>query len=288
MIELELIENKENREKVIERIEVLDQVKEILTLGNTEFVTVELAAQYYEVGFEAVNTVIKRHKEELETDGLNVLTGKDIKEILVKSNMNFTNYRGYFESEGNRFANRSNILIPKRALLRIGMLLRDSQVAKEVRTRLLDIVHDAEVHTDIVDKVVEEIRTEQQICEEMTQAIINGDSNKLALLQTELIGLKNKRIVELEETVENSITIKESKSIIRKAVVTMAKEKYNCIFWMAWNEFYKFVNYKMNINVNGRKGEGLNRFTDDEIRDLEVIAKCWLEESGVDLKLKLA
>ena len=44
----------------------------------------------------------------------------------------------------------------------------------------------------------------------------------------------------------------------------------------------------MNINVNGRKGEGLSRFTDDEIKDLEVIAKCWLEESGIDLKLKLA
>lgn len=168
------------------------------------------------------------------------------------------------------------------------MLLRDSQIAKEVRTKLLDIVHDAEVHTDIVDKVVEEIRTEQQICEDMTQAIINGDSNKLALLQTELIGLKNKRIVELEEAVENSITIIESKSVIRKAVNTMAKLKYGCRFGLAWNEFYKFANYKMGMNINGRKGEGLNRFADDEIRDLEVIAKCWLEESGIDLKLKLS
>lgn len=283
MIELELIENKENREKVIERVEVLDQVKEILTLGNTEFVTVELAAQYYEVGKEVVKKVIQRHREELETDGLNVYKQKDIKKIIETVE---NTKRG--QNVPFKISPRGMILIPKRALLRIGMLLRDSQVAKEVRSRLLDIIHDAEVHTDIVDKVVEEIRTEQQICEEMTQAIVNGDSNKLALLQTELIGLKNKRIVELEETVENSITIKESKSIIRKAVITMAKEKYNCIFWMAWNEFYKFVNYKMNINVNGRKGEGLSRFTDDEIKDLEVIAKCWLEESGIDLKLKLA
>ena len=31
------------------------------------------------------------------------------------------------------------ILFPKRAILRMGMLLRDSEVAKEVRTQLLNI-----------------------------------------------------------------------------------------------------------------------------------------------------
>ena len=194
MIELELIENKENREKVIERVEVLDQVKEILTLGNTEFVTVELAAQYYEVGKEVVKKVIQRHREELETDGLNVYKQKDIKKIIETVENTKKGQNVPF-----KISPRGMILIPKRALLRIGMLLRDSQVAKEVRSRLLDIIHDAEVHTDIVDKIVEEIRTEQQICEEMTQAIVNGDSNKLALLQTELIGLKNKRIAVIGE-----------------------------------------------------------------------------------------
>lgn len=283
MKELELIESKENREKVIERIEVLDQVKEILTLGNTEFVTVELAAQYYEVEKNVIEKAIQRHRDEIEEDGFKVYKSKELREML-ESIENTKN--GHIVSF--KIPPRGLRLIPKRALLRIGMLLRDSQIAKEVRTRLLDIVHDAEVHTDIVAKVVEEIRTEQQICEEMTQAIINGDSNKLALLQTELIGLKNKRIVELEETVENSITIIESKSVIRKAVNTMAKFKYGCRFGLAWNEFYKFANYKMGMNINGRKGEGLNRFADDEIRDLELIAKCWLEESGIDLKLKLA
>ena len=33
---------------------------------------------------------------------------------------------------------------PKRAILRVGILLRNSHVAKEVRTILLDIVHDTE------------------------------------------------------------------------------------------------------------------------------------------------
>lgn len=78
-------------------------------------------------------------------------------------------------------------MIPKRALLRIGMLLRDSEVAKEVRTRLLDIVHDAEINTDIVDNIVEEIRTEQDIRVDMIDAMTTGDYMKLQVLQTELL-----------------------------------------------------------------------------------------------------
>ena len=61
-----------------------------------------------------------------------------------------TNYRGYFKADGQKFANRSNLLFPKRAILNVGMLLRDSAVAKEVRNRLLDIVHDAEAVKAII------------------------------------------------------------------------------------------------------------------------------------------
>ena len=52
---------------------------------------------------------------------------------------------------GIKIPPRGLTLIPKRGLLRIGMLLRDSEVAKEVRSRLLDIVHDSEINTDIVN-----------------------------------------------------------------------------------------------------------------------------------------
>lgn len=41
------------------------------------------------------------------------------------------------------YPNRGLILLTKRTLLNIGMLLRDSKVAKELR-RILDIVHDSE------------------------------------------------------------------------------------------------------------------------------------------------
>lgn len=49
-------------------------------------------------------------------------------------------------------------LFPKRAILRVGMLLRDSEVAKEVRTQLLNI----EEHTATEVKTYE-IDYEQEV-----------------------------------------------------------------------------------------------------------------------------
>lgn len=44
MNEFDLVVNQELRQNMVERVEVLEQVKEILTLGTTDFVTVELAS----------------------------------------------------------------------------------------------------------------------------------------------------------------------------------------------------------------------------------------------------
>lgn len=269
-----LIENKELRDRNIDRVDVLEHVKEILTLANTDFSTVELVSEYYEVDRDTIKKLIQRNRIELELDGLKLYKYNDIAEVLenTKKGLDVT----------FKIPPRGLILIPKRAILRIGMLLRDSEVAKEVRTRLLDIVHDAEEQTEIV---IEEIRTEQNIKEDMIEAIISGDHNKLSVLQTELIGLKNKRISHLEDVITNSVTITESKAIINKCVRTIAVKKFSCMFGKAWDEFYRFINYKLGINVRNRKGKGLARFSDEEILKMEKIAKSWLEENDIDFKL---
>lgn len=55
-------------------------------------------------------------------DGVKSLSGKETKSYLVSKNILPTNYRGYFEAGGQR------------AILRIGMLLRDNEVAKDIKT----------------------------------------------------------------------------------------------------------------------------------------------------------
>lgn len=122
-----LVENRELREEVISRIEVLEQVKNVLTLESTDFSTVKLAAEYYEVEIKALEKTIERNRRELEEDGLRLYKNKEIKEMLetVENTKNL------------QIPSRGLTLIPKRALLRIGMLLRDSEVARKVRELLL-------------------------------------------------------------------------------------------------------------------------------------------------------
>ncbi|CCL51138.1 TPA: hypothetical protein KQE61_003660 [Clostridioides difficile] len=288
-----LIENKELRDKNIDRIDVLEHVKEILTLGNTDFSTVELVSNYYEVKESTIQECIRLNKEELNNDGLKKYKKNEIISMFKRNPDDLENVKNEKTKSVITFKNNKNIsinntgliLIPKRAILRIGMLLRDSDIAKEIRTRILDIVHDAEEETEIINDIIEEIRTEQEISEDMLKAIIAGDRDKLSLLQTEYIGLKNKRIYHLENIVANSVTITESKAVINKCIRLIATEKFDKMFYKAWDEFYRFLNYKLGINVKNRKGKGLARFSNNEILEMEKIAKSWLERNDIDLKL---
>lgn len=54
MDQLNIVENKELREKVSGRVEVLDKVKELLLLPQLEMMTAKQVADYYEVDIEAI------------------------------------------------------------------------------------------------------------------------------------------------------------------------------------------------------------------------------------------
>jgi hypothetical protein len=121
------------RDKLIARVEVLDKVKGLLLLPNTDCMTTKMLADYYKVDMAVIRQRLEYHKEELMSDGIKRYSFKEIK-ALVNSE-NFSQYR---------ISGQGVNLFPKRAVLRIGMLLRDSEVAKEVRTQLLNIVEKVE------------------------------------------------------------------------------------------------------------------------------------------------
>lgn len=121
------------------KTEIIEQIKEIKVIHSTEFTTVDLAATYYEVGLETIKTLIKRNKEELESDGLRLLSGREIRDYFDANNIPYQNCKGYFVSNGCCFANRNNTLISMKALLRIGMYLTESDIAVKVRKKTLDV-----------------------------------------------------------------------------------------------------------------------------------------------------
>ncbi|MEK4783357.1 MULTISPECIES: BRO-N domain-containing protein [Bacillus] len=148
------------RDSLVNRVEVLERVKNLLLLPELEVATTQQVADFYNVSLDSLRNVIKRHREELTIDGYKTKTGKEVTDSL-RFKMNLKEIKtkiGRYvvtTDDGTEysFSNKSNALFPKRAILRIGMLLRDSEVAKEVRTQLLNIEENtvAEVKTYEID-----------------------------------------------------------------------------------------------------------------------------------------
>ena len=301
--ELDLLEKQDVREKVISRTEVLDKVGDLLLLPSTEYATTNQVANYYEVTQRHIEDLIKSNKDELISDGFGIRKADDFITELNFGNK-VTKQRGRFlvkmdEGDPVVFAPRGVNLFPKRAILRIGMLLRDSQIAKEIRTRLLDIIHDVEQSApEIINNVTKEITQEQQIYLRLGLAVDEGNIDEILKANAELNQLKNKRITELENTnkqiTTNALTIMESRAVINRIVRSIAMKEYSSMFGRAYGELYSKVNYKLGINIkarNKKKNESLlDTLSEEETLAVEKIVRSWAVEVGLDLNklLKIA
>ena len=164
-----LVESKTARDETLsiinsERIEyVFKKVKALILLPDNTHVTTEMASSYYEVGLEAINSLIKDHREELLVDGLKVLTGDELK-----------SFKDFCQIKSRA---KAITVIPRRAMLRIAMLLRDSEIAQEIRTYLLNV----EENTDLNNRLI----SLSQNTNENIQTVIN--QNSLILSENEEI-----------------------------------------------------------------------------------------------------
>jgi phage antirepressor YoqD-like protein len=122
--ELDLTESRALRDRNIARTEVLDKVKALALLPGDTYATTELVADFYEVDAETVKKTVQRSLDELTSDGFRVLRGDELRDM---------------KSLGGISSRTPGLAVfPRRAILRVGMLLRDSEIAKRVRTHLLD------------------------------------------------------------------------------------------------------------------------------------------------------
>ena len=125
-----IFDSKVVRNGLMEKTEILEKVKDLVFLPSTNLMTVQQVSDFYEVGYEAIQSLIKDNRGELQDDGYRVLKGSDYKNFVMSSK----NIANYISPKA-----RSLAVFPRRAVLRVGMLLRDSEVAKQVRTYLLDV-----------------------------------------------------------------------------------------------------------------------------------------------------
>ncbi|MDQ1027776.1 restriction system protein [Streptomyces umbrinus] len=139
--EAALLESKTLRDSALERTEVLDRVKALSLLPDGMHVTTAMVATYFQVGIKAIRSLVVDHRAELEANGYRVLTGSELS--------------SFKELSGIQSRTASLALFSRRAVLNVAMLLRDSEVARQVRTYLLDMEYiartqpvDNSVHSD--------------------------------------------------------------------------------------------------------------------------------------------
>ena len=177
--EEKLVNTKLYRDKAISRVDVLDKVKDLFLIPELEAVSMRMIADYYEVDIETVKKCYQHNCDEINSDGAmhkscseleNVLKGNDVP--LEKNSR--TVIATLSKNVKIEFSNRGLKLFSKRAVLRFGMLLRDSKIAKEVRTQLLNVFE----HSTNEQKT-KEIDEEKQLLIDISLAYASGDVNRL-------------------------------------------------------------------------------------------------------------
>jgi hypothetical protein len=131
-----LLESQAARSSQLAKIE--DRAEELLSKAKalhfnvwqgTGIATTEQVAEFYEVPIKTIEAILQRNREEFNSDGLKVLRGKELKSVT-------------FTMQVTNKARNLTIWNP-RATLRVGYLLRDSVIAKAVRTTSLDFIENA-------------------------------------------------------------------------------------------------------------------------------------------------
>ena len=264
MKETQFIDDKVLRDKSVEHYEVLEKVKELLLIPNTKWATQKQVAEYYEVGEKAIETIYSRHRDELESDGVSLKSykeflniqneGLEISYVVGKTIFTFAN--------GNELTvpNRGLKVFPRRAILRVGMLLRDSEVAKEVRTQLLNI--EEKTSTEIKTEDIEE---EQELMLSVGMAVASGDANAVATASANLVAFKNRHIEKLQN--DNKALAGEILSWSDRKKLNAGVRQLAAVtgipFGNMWNELYKNLQYRYGICLKQRGGKPFVQWVDE-------------------------
>lgn len=279
---IELVENKEAREKYITRTEVLDRVKELLLMPKLEMMTTQQVADYYEVDFGVIKKCYQRNKDEIEADGMRMVTphAEELKGQIVP--LEKTKAYQVFQLSDDvsiKIPNRGIYMFPKRAILRIGMLLRDSAIAQEVRTQLLNTVE----HVD-PQITVREIENEQNILGEMALAFADGDIQGFAQAAMKYSAYQNRHIAELENN--NKALAKEilewtTPQSVNKAIRVIAAMTH-MQFGVVWSKLYDEMLYRHHISLRSRGKAPYLRYVKENEWPLVQQSLCAIcENSGV-------
>ncbi|MFE3513972.1 hypothetical protein [Streptomyces sp. NPDC059166] len=136
--EVALLESHALRAEQMGRVEALDKVKILVMLPDGIHLRTEEVACYFEVSTASVRRLTDRHQQELSSNGMRLLRGSELQSFHSDMlSLWAVEGLGSYPQAATRLR-----LYTRRTVLNIAMLLRDSDIARSVRTHLLDAEED--------------------------------------------------------------------------------------------------------------------------------------------------
>ena len=294
-----ITENIDIRNELINRVDVLNRVKKVLTLPCTEVMTMQQVADFYEVPLNTVESCYNRNKNEIDMDGVVVMTPKTYKEFLKTSGKSLKN--GYTQLNGRMVVyiddntdviipNRGVKVFPENAILRTGMLLTESAVALEVRTQLINVLNVVkEVQPELVTR---EIDKEEALYLDIVKNIISGNRENVLVAFQNVVDYHKRHVLEMEKKIDeietanqvitSNLKVISDRSSLSRVIRCLARVKSKS-YSQAWNEFYTFLNYKAHINLKKRGGKPyVNHINDNEWDIIQQVLVGYIEKNNLN------
>lgn len=287
-----MVDNYDLRNELIARTEVLDKVKKLLLIPEMNCMTIRQVADYYEVEPEAINKCYQRNRAEIEGDGITTKTSKAFKKLLIGQDVqlvqNKTNLLIQIDDNTRlEIPNRGIKCFSKRAVLRIGMLLRDSKIAQEVRTQLLNIVeHTAEEKPELL---TQDIDDEEKLQAAIGKAFATGDIMEFATAAQAYTAFQRRHIDRIETS--NKLLTAEVLHISDRKMFNRVMRKFastlHISFGVAFSMLYKQLSYRYGIDLKkrgDRKTPYIQYIKDDEWDKVQKVIVAILEKYGINVK----
>lgn len=259
-----IISDREMRDKCVGRYEVLEKVKNLLLLPGTDLMSIDQVADYYEVSSQGIKNLYSQNREEIDGDGTKMLprdfyngsTEKSTSVEVKQTSVTYTFENGQIVTINNRGLK----VFSRRAVLRIGMLLQQSKVAREVRNQLLNIEEKTSIETK-----TEDIEEEQKLMLSVGMAVASGDANAVAIASANLVAFKNRHIEKLQN--DNKALAGEILSWSDRKKLNAGVRQLAAVtgipFGNMWNELYKNLQYKYGICLKQRGGKPFIQWVDE-------------------------
>lgn len=259
-----IISDRDMRDKCVERYEVLEKVKNLLLLPGTDLMSIDQVADYYEVSSQGIKNLYSQNREEIDEDGTKILprdfyNGSTEKSTSVEVKQTSVTYT-FENGQTVTINNRGLKAFSRRAVLRIGMLLQQSEVAREVRNQLLNIEEKTSTETK-----TEDIEEEQKLMLSVEMAVASGDANAVAIASANLVAFKNRHIEKLQN--DNKALAGEILSWSDRKKLNAGVRQLAAVtgipFGNMWNELYKNLQYKYGICLKLRGGKPFIQWVDE-------------------------